>query len=149
MYLFLDIGVTALQELESGCGTASLAVTVAVTLPLRPLRHLADTLPQPQRYRWRMTRPNLVRQRFLAELESWLTPSLLYHCFTGESDPYRLAHVERLQPALQEPLLNKAESQWPERLERIAAERRAQKQQDKAAVRAFVVGSNTEPQRYD
>lgn len=96
-----------------------------------------------------MTRANLVRQRFLAELEEWLTPSLLYHCFTGESDPYHLAHVERLQPALQEPLLNKAERQWPQRLERIAAERRAQKLHDKAVVRAYVVGSNAEPQRYD
>jgi hypothetical protein len=94
-----------------------------------------------------MTRTNLVRQRFLAELESWLTPSLLYHCFTGESDPYRLAHVERLQPALQEPLLNKAERQWPERLERIAAERRAQKQESKAVVRAYVMGAAAEPQR--
>jgi hypothetical protein len=85
-----------------------------------------------------MTRPNLVRDRFLAELNSWLTPSLLYHCFTGESDAYRLAHVERLQPALQEPLINKAEREWPQRLERISAERKAQKQESKAVVRAFV-----------
>ena len=96
-----------------------------------------------------MKRSNLVRDRFLAELNNWLTPSLLYHCFTGEDDAYRLAHVERLQPALQEPLLNKAERQWPERLERIAAERKAQKQESKAAVRAFVkaalVGADAEP----
>jgi hypothetical protein len=96
-----------------------------------------------------MTRPNLVRDRFLAELNSWLTPSLLYHCFTGESDAYRLAHVERLQPALQEPLINKAEREWPQRLERIAAERKAQKQESKAVVRAFVqvalVGADVEP----
>ena len=94
-----------------------------------------------------MTRTNLVRQRFLAELESWLTPSLLYHCFTGESDPFRLAHVERLQPALQEPLLNKAQRQWPERLERIAAKRRAQKLESKAAVRAYVADAVAESQR--
>jgi hypothetical protein len=98
-----------------------------------------------------MERPNLVRQRFLAELEEWLTPSLLYHCFTGEDDPNRLAHVERLQPALQEPLLNKAERQWLERLERIAAERRAQKRESKAVVRTFVqaslIGAVAEPQR--
>jgi hypothetical protein len=92
-----------------------------------------------------MTRSNLVRDRFLAELNNWLTPSLLYHCFTGEGDAYRLAHVERLQPALQEPLLNKAERQWPERLERIAAERRAQKQESKAMVRAFVTAVDAEP----
>jgi hypothetical protein len=98
-----------------------------------------------------MERPNLVRQRFLAELQSWLTPGLLYHCFTGENDPYRLAHIEGLYPALQEPLLNKAERQWPQRLEAIAAERIAQKQQDKAVVRTFVqaslVGADAEPQR--
>jgi hypothetical protein len=85
-----------------------------------------------------MTRPNLVRQRFLAELESWLTPALLYHCFSGEDDPYRLAHVERLQPALQEPLLNKAEREWPERLQRIATARKAEQQQSKAMVRSYV-----------
>ena len=97
-----------------------------------------------------MKRSNLVRDRFLAELNSWLTPSLLYHCFTGEGDAYRLAHVERLDPSLQEPLLNKAERHWPQRLERIAAERKAQKQESKAAVRAFVqvalVGADAEPQ---
>ena len=94
-----------------------------------------------------MTPTNLVRQRFLAQLESWLTPSLLYHCFTGEDDPYRLAHIDRLQPALQEPLLNKVERHWPQRLERIAAERRALKQASKTMVRAYVVGAGAEPQR--
>lgn len=63
-----------------------------------------------------MNRPNLVRQRFLAELNAWLDPALLYHCFTGEDDPERLAHVNRLQPALQGPLLAKAEREWPARL---------------------------------
>jgi len=96
-----------------------------------------------------MKRSNLVRDRFLAELNSWLTPSLLYHCFTGEGDAYRLAHVERLQPALQDPLINKAQREWLQRLERIAAERKAQKQESKAAVRAFVqvalVGADAEP----
>ena len=85
-----------------------------------------------------MARPNLVRQRFLAELNAWLTPSLLYHCFTGESDPYRLAHVERLQPALQEPLLNKAEREWPAHLKRLAEARRAEQQHSKALVRSYV-----------
>jgi hypothetical protein len=92
-----------------------------------------------------MTRSNLVRDRFLTELESWLTPSLLYHCFTGEDDPYRLAQIDRLQPALQEPLLNKVERHWPQRLERIAAKRKAQKLESKAVVRAYVVGAGAEP----
>ena len=96
-----------------------------------------------------MKGPNLVRDRFLAELDSWLTPSVLYHCFTGESDAYHLAHVERIQPAQRHILLNMAEQQWPDRLERIAEERKAQKQESKAAVRAFVqvalVGADAEP----
>lgn len=85
-----------------------------------------------------MAQPNLVRQRFLADLDAWLTPGLLYHCFTGEDDPCRLAHVEGLCPALQEHLLAKAERQWPERLRAIAAERLAQQQQSKALVRTYV-----------
>lgn len=85
-----------------------------------------------------MKRANLVRDRFLAELESWLSPSVLYHAFTGEGDAYRLAHIERLDPSMQEPLLNKAMREWPERLERIAAERMELKQESKAVVRAFV-----------
>lgn len=96
-----------------------------------------------------MDRPNLVRDRFLSDLAEWLTPSLLYHCFTGEDDPYRLAHIERLQPVLQEPLLNKAKREWPQRLSHIAALRRAQKHESKAAVRTFVqaplVGASVEP----
>lgn len=47
-----------------------------------------------------MKRHNLVRQRFLDELENWLTPSLMYHCFTGEDDPYQLARIDRLDPSL-------------------------------------------------
>ena len=96
-----------------------------------------------------MKRSNLVRDRFLSELNSWLTPSVLYHCFTGEGDAYQLAHVERIQPAQRHILLNMAELQWPKRLENIAAERKAHKQESKAAVRAFVqvalVSADAEP----
>jgi hypothetical protein len=96
-----------------------------------------------------MERPNLVRDRFLSDLAEWLTPSLLFHAFTGEDDPYRLAHIEAMQPALQEPLLNKAERDWPQRLQHIAALRQEQKQQSKAAVQTFVqaslIGADTEP----
>ena len=123
MYVYLDLGVTPLQDAESRCAAVGFGVTLAVTAPLQPL--------QP------MGRPNLVRDRFLAELEDWLTPSLMYHCFTGENDPYRLAHVEQLQPALQEPLLNKAERTWPARLQRIAADRKAEQQHSKALVRSY------------
>jgi hypothetical protein len=87
-----------------------------------------------------MERPNLVRQRFLDELSAWLDPALLYHCFTGEDDPERLAHVNRLQPALQEPLLAKAEREWPARLQAIAAARRTEQQKSKTMVQQFILG---------
>lgn len=86
-----------------------------------------------------MTQPNLVRQRFLDELNDWLSPSLLYHCFTGENDPVRLAHIDRLYPALQEPLLAKVEREWPARLQQIAAARKAKAQQSSAMVQQFVL----------
>jgi hypothetical protein len=87
-----------------------------------------------------MSRPNRIAERFLAELDAWLTPDLLYHCFTGEDDPYRLAHIAKLEPSLLEPLLNKAEREWPARLQRIAEQRRAERQQSKQAVQQFVLG---------
>lgn len=86
-----------------------------------------------------MTRPNLVRDRFIKDLNRWLTPSLLYHCFTGEGDPYRLAHVDKLDPWLQEPLLNKAEREWPARLKQIAEHRRAEQTKSKQAVNQFIL----------
>ena len=86
-----------------------------------------------------MSRPNLVLQRFLADLDDWLTPDLLYHCFTGEADPQRLAHVARLQPALLEPLLAKAEREWPARLQAIAEARRTKRLESKRAVEQFVL----------
>ncbi len=85
-----------------------------------------------------MSRPNLVRDRFLAELDAWLTPDLLYHCFTGEDDPLELARIAKLGPWLLEPLLNKAERQWPDRLAQIAAARKREKQQSKRAVQQFI-----------
>lgn len=85
-----------------------------------------------------MARPNLVRDRFLAELNAWLTPGLLYHCLTGESDPETLAHVQQLQPALQGPLLARAERQWPARLQALAAARNAAQQRSQEQVRRFV-----------
>jgi hypothetical protein len=86
-----------------------------------------------------MTRPNLIADRFIGDLYAWLTPDLLYHCFTGEEYPRTLAHIAKLQPSLQEPLLNKAERLWPQRLEQIAAASEIQKKQDKAAVHQFVI----------
>jgi hypothetical protein len=86
-----------------------------------------------------MTRRNLVRERFLAELDAWLTPDLIYHCFTGEDDPLELARIAKLDPWLLEPLLNKVEREWPDRLASIAAARKREKQLSKQAVQQFIL----------
>ena len=85
-------------------------------------------------------KPNLVRDRFLRQLDDWLGPALLYHCFTGEDDEYELARINKLvrEPWLLEPLLNKVEREWPRRLQKIADERKAQQLLDKKAVKTFV-----------
>lgn len=81
-----------------------------------------------------MSRPNRIAERFLAELDAWLTPDLLYHCFTGENDPDELERIAKLDHVLRSSLLEKVE-----RLEQIAAARKRQKQQDKADVQQFVL----------
>lgn len=86
-----------------------------------------------------MSRPNRIAERFLAELDAWLTPDLLYHCFTGESDPDELERIAKLDHVLRSSLLEKVERLWPARLEQIAVERKRQKQQDKADVQQFVL----------
>jgi crotonobetainyl-CoA:carnitine CoA-transferase CaiB-like acyl-CoA transferase len=86
-----------------------------------------------------MDRPNPIADRFIKQLYDWLTPELLYHCFTGEEDEDRLAHIAKLKPWLQEPLLNKAEKEWPERLAQLDTIRKRQKQADKIAVQQFVL----------
>lgn len=86
-----------------------------------------------------MTRPNRVAERFLAELDAWLTPDLLYHCFTGESDPQELERIAKLDHVLQASLLEKVERLWPERLEQLATNRKREKQEDKAAVQQFIL----------
>lgn len=86
-----------------------------------------------------MSRPNRIAERFLAELDAWLTPDLLYHCFTGENDPDELDRIAKLDHVLRSSLLEKVERLWPARLEQIAAARKRQKQQDKADVQQFVL----------
>jgi hypothetical protein len=86
-----------------------------------------------------MSRPNLVRERFLNELSAWLSPDLIYHCFTGEDDPLELARIAKLDPWLLEPLLNKAEREWPDRLAQIAAARKREKKESKRAVQQFIL----------
>lgn len=86
-----------------------------------------------------MSRPNRIAVRFLAELNAWLTSDLLYHCFTGEDDQPELERIGKLDPWLLEPLLNKVERLWPERLEQLAQARKRRQQQDKADVQQFVL----------
>jgi hypothetical protein len=84
-------------------------------------------------------KPNPLKARFLADLDRWLTPELLYHGFTGESDPYELARIADLDHALQSSLLNKVERLWPERLAAIAATRKKEKQDGANAVNQYVL----------
>jgi len=86
-----------------------------------------------------MINPNRVRDRFLADLDAWLTPELLYHCFTGESDPDELERVAKLDHVLQSSLLVKVERLWPERLALITQSRRKEQQESKSAVDQFVL----------
>ncbi len=86
-----------------------------------------------------MKRRNRIAERFLVELEAWLTPDLLYHCFTGETDPEELKRIAKLDHVLRSSLLAKVERLWPERLQAIADARRTEKQESKAAVQQFVL----------
>lgn len=89
-----------------------------------------------------MITPNRIRDRFLADLDAWLTPELLYHCFSGEKDPDELKRIGKLDHVLQSSLLAKVERLWPERLEQLAAIRKREKQEDKNTVQQFVLGFN-------
>jgi hypothetical protein len=84
-------------------------------------------------------KPNPFKAKFLADLDAWLTPELMYHAFTGESDPYELARIAKLDHALQSSLLNKVERLWPERLAAIADARRKEKQDGAKAVHQYVL----------
>lgn len=86
-----------------------------------------------------MTSPNPIAERFIAQLNDWLTNDLLYHCFSSETDQDKLDHVGRLPPSLAEPLLNKAEREWPDRLRLIEVERKREDLRGKAAVKQFVL----------
>lgn len=82
---------------------------------------------------------NPLKARFLAELDAWLTPDLIYHAFTGESDPYELARIAKLDHVLQSSLLDKVERLWPQRLDAIAAARHKEKQEGTEAVHQYVL----------
>lgn len=82
---------------------------------------------------------NRIAERFLADLDAWLTPELLYHCFTGEADDQELERIAKLDHTLQSSLLAKVERLWPERLAQIADARRKEQQESKAAVQQYIL----------
>jgi hypothetical protein len=86
-----------------------------------------------------MKRPDPIRERYLNDLHAWLTPDLLYHCFTGENDDEELERIKKLDHVRQVSLLEAAERVWPQRLQQIADSRKAQKQESKEIVEQFVM----------
>lgn len=83
--------------------------------------------------------PERFQRKYKADLETWLNAELLYHCFTGENDDYKLARVYHLDHVLQSSLLEKAEREWPARLEMLRQERVKEKQESKQLVQQFVL----------
>ena len=83
--------------------------------------------------------PELFAKKYLEELEDWLEPVLLYHCFTGEDDGYKLGWFAGLDHTLQQTMLDKAFKEWPNRLERIATENRQEKQELDKKAEQFVL----------
>ena len=83
--------------------------------------------------------PDRFRRRYHAEMIQNFPPYVLYHCFTGENDDVELARIANLDPWLLEPLLNKAEREWPDRLARIAAQNKSKKQESKRVVDQFII----------
>jgi hypothetical protein len=63
---------------------------------------------------------NRVRDRFLAQLDNWLTDGLLYYAFTGEPVSWDHANNEYRRE-----LLFNAGLAWPDRLRRIEQSRLA------------------------
>jgi hypothetical protein len=83
--------------------------------------------------------PDRFRRRYLAQMIANFPPYVLYHCFTGENDDVELARINKLDPSVLEPLLNKAEREWPDRLARIAAQNKREKQESERVVDQFII----------
>lgn len=83
--------------------------------------------------------PERFQRKYKADLEIWLNAERLYHCFTGEDDDYKLAQINFLDHVLQSSLLEKAEREWPARLEQLRKKRVKEKQESKQAVQQFVL----------
>ena len=89
-----------------------------------------------------LTGKDRIKRKFLGDLEDWLTPVKLYHAFTGEDDPYELERFELLDHTLQQSLLEKAEREWPSRLEAIAKQRQREEIESQEIVKQVVLEFN-------
>ena len=85
-----------------------------------------------------MMRPDPIKDRYLQQLNEWLTPDLLYHCFTGEDNPDELERIAKLDHVRQASLLDAAFKIWPQRLQQIAQMSRKEKRESQAKVKQFV-----------
>lgn len=85
-----------------------------------------------------MAKPDRIKDRYLKDLDAWLTPELLYHCFTGEDDLDELERIRKLDYVRQVSLLDAAFKIWPQRLEQIAQMSRKEKRESQAKVKQFV-----------
>ena len=85
-----------------------------------------------------MAKPDRIKDRYLKDLDAWLTPELLYHCFTGEDDPDELERIRKLDYVRQVSLLDAAFKIWPQRLHQISQMTRKERRESKARVQKFV-----------
>jgi hypothetical protein len=76
-----------------------------------------------------------LKQRYMAELYAWLTPSLLYYAFTGNDS----VDLTKMDYTLRESLIDKAANSWPERLASIEAQRKQEAQESAALVTQYVL----------
>ncbi len=76
-----------------------------------------------------------VKDKFLKELETWLTEDLMYYYLTGDKS----VDLEKLDHTFKQTLLDRAWKEFPQRLERIRKSRERKKLLNKARVKQFVL----------
>jgi hypothetical protein len=79
-----------------------------------------------------------MKQRYISDLAKWLTPSLLYYAFTCDDS----VDIDRMDHVLRESLIDKAASEWPQRLAAIEAERKQEAKESEALVTQYVLKFN-------
>ena len=76
-----------------------------------------------------------IKDKFLVELEAWLTEDLMYYYLTGDKS----VELEKLDHTFRQTLLDRAWRQFPERLERIRKSRERKELLNKARVKQFAL----------